>query len=40
MEYFGKANIDGRAITNLRFTDGIDALAEEEKEPEAQKLHK
>ena len=40
IEHFGKANRDGRAITNLRFTDGIDALAEEEQELEAPKLHK
>ena len=31
-EQYGKANIDGRAITN----DGVDALAEEEHELEAQ----
>ena len=31
-----RANIDGRAITNLRFADGVDALAEEELELEAQ----
>ena len=24
------ANIDGRAISNLRFSDGVDALAEEQ----------
>ena len=28
-------SIDGRNITNLRFADGIDALAEEEQEKEA-----
>ena len=26
-EQYGIANIDGRAITNLRFADGVDALA-------------
>ena len=26
------ANIDGRAITNQRFTDGVDVLAEEQHE--------
>ena len=35
-EQYGKANIDGRTITNLRFADGIDALAEEELEQKAQ----
>ena len=35
-EQYGKTNIDGRAITNLRFADGVDALAEEELEVEAQ----
>ena len=35
-EQYEKANIDGRAITNLRFADGVDALAEEELELEAQ----
>ena len=29
------ANKDGRTITNLRFADGVDALAEEEQELEA-----
>ena len=29
---YGKVSIGGRNITNLRFTDGIDALAEEEQE--------
>ena len=28
-EQYGKANIDGRAITNVRFADGVDGLAEE-----------
>ena len=27
-EQYGKASIDGRAIANLRFADGVDALAE------------
>ena len=31
----GKVSIDGRNITNLRFADNIDALAEEEQELEA-----
>ena len=31
----GKVSIDGRTITNLRFADDIDALAEEEQELEA-----
>ena len=31
----GKVNIDGRTITNLRFADDIDTLAEEEQELEA-----
>ena len=35
-EQYGKINIDGRATTNLRFADGVDALAEEEIELEAQ----
>ena len=35
-EQYGKDNIDGRAITDLRFADGVDALAEEELELEAQ----
>ena len=34
-EQYGKASIDGRAIANLRFADGVDALAEEELELEA-----
>ena len=34
-EQYGMANIDGRAITNLRFSDGVDALAEEQRELEA-----
>ena len=34
-EYDGKVSIDGRNITNLRFADDIDALAEEEQELEA-----
>ena len=32
----GKVSIGDRNITNLRFSDGTDALAEEEQEPEAQ----
>ena len=35
-EQYGKANIDGRAITNLRFADGVDGLAAKELELEAQ----
>ena len=34
-EHDGKVSISGRNITNLRFADGIDALAEEEQELEA-----
>ena len=34
-EHDGKISIDGRNITNLRFADDIDALAEEEQELEA-----
>ena len=34
-EHDGKVSIGGRTITNLRFADDIDALAEEEKELEA-----
>ena len=34
-EQYGMANIDGRAITNLRFSDGLGALAEEQQELEA-----
>ena len=34
-EHDWKVSIGGRNITNLRFTDGIDALAEEEQELEA-----
>ena len=34
-EHDGKVNIGGRIITNLRFADNIDALAEEEQELEA-----
>ena len=34
-EHGGKVKIDGRAITNLRFADDIDALAEKEQEMEA-----
>ena len=34
-EHGGKVSIDGRHITNLRFADDIDALAEEEQEVEA-----
>ena len=29
-EQYGKVNIDGRAITNMRFADSVDALAEEQ----------
>ena len=34
-EHDGKLSIGGRNITNLRFADDIDALAEEEQEVEA-----
>ena len=34
-EHDGKVRISGRTITNLRFVDDIDALAEEEQELEA-----
>ena len=34
-EHDGKVSIGGRNITNLRFVDGIDAVAEEEQELEA-----
>ena len=34
-EHDGKVSIGGRNITNLRFADGIDALAEKEQELEA-----
>ena len=34
-EHDGKVSIGGRNITNLRFADSIDALAEEEQELEA-----
>ena len=34
-EHNGKVSIGGRNFTNLRFVDGIDAFAEEEKELEA-----
>ena len=34
-EYDGKVSIGGRNITNLRFADDIDALAEEKQELEA-----
>ena len=34
-EHDGKVRIGGRNITELRFTDDTDALAEEEQEPEA-----
>ena len=34
-EHDGKVRIGGRIITNLRFADDIDALAEEEQELEA-----
>ena len=41
-EHVGKVSIGGRNITNLRFADDIDALAEEEQELEAlvESLHK
>ena len=44
-EQYGMTNIDGRAITSLRFADGVDTLAEEQQELEALiksriKLHK
>ena len=41
-EHVGKVSVGGRNITNLRFADDIDALAEEEQELEAQdeSLHK
>ena len=41
-EHDGKVSIGGRNITNLRFADAIDALAEEEQELEAlvESLHK
>ena len=41
-EHDGKVNLDGRNITDLRFADDIDALAEEEQELEAliESLHK
>ena len=35
-EHDGKVSIGGRFITNLRFVDNTDALAEEKKELEAQ----
>ena len=34
-EHNGKVSIGGRTITNLRFANDIDALAEEEQELEA-----
>ena len=34
-EHDGKVSIGGRTITNLRFADNIDALAEEKQELEA-----
>ena len=34
-EHYGMTNTDGRVITNLRFSDGVDALAEEQQELEA-----
>ena len=34
-EHEGKVSIGGRNITNLRFADDIDAVAEEEQELEA-----
>ena len=41
-EHVGKVSIGGRNITNLRFANDIDALAEEEQELEAlvESLHK
>ena len=43
-EHVGNFSIGGRTITNLRFADDVDALAEEEQELEAldesQDLHK
>ena len=41
-EHDGKVSISGRNITNLRFADDIDALAEEEQELETlvESLHK
>ena len=33
-EHDGKVSIGGRNITNMRFADDIDALAEEEQEPD------
>ena len=39
-EHVGKVSIDGRNITNLRFADDIDALAEEELEALAESLDK
>ena len=41
-EHDGKVSIGGRNITNLRFADDIDVLAEEEQELEAlvESLHK
>ena len=38
-EHVGKVSIGGRNITNLRFADDIDALAEEELERELEALH-
>ena len=35
-EHGGKVSIGGRNITNMRFADGIDALAEEKQKLEAQ----
>ena len=34
-EHDGKVSIDGRNVTNLRFDDDIDVLAEEDQELEA-----
>ena len=34
-EQYGMTNIDGKAITNLRFSEGVDALAEEQQALEA-----
>ena len=39
-DHDGKVNIGGRNITNLRFADGIDALAEEELEALVESLDK
>ena len=34
-EYYGKVSLGGRTITSLRFANDLNALAEEEQEPEA-----